>query len=856
MTVIEDIPDTSDGYGLYSYVSRQVARLPTPDRFASQVMQEFCAVWESPTNFYIRDHFRQFASELYQFEQYTAIPPFPAEYSPHTFAGARYRDELIAAVFRIGEPESLVNVLRTIATMMLTHICDLIPPPYNEEVTLPDGYIPAIYKMRGISEFISFLFDVFAEEKIRDSAHIFPRLRAALTANNTPASLKLRTQAIRDFSISPVDVISSHFKDTPLMEVFELQVPIVVPQELKNEQARAPLDPDHPKHHCYQCKRPLPPDFTLKYWQELEFPKGPFFHTEHCKIITLNRHRAVDGDYIETYRSLMREYVVFVQQYERDRLAKENVMRDKERIEREKMEERDRQAWLRDQERAEVAWEKQQEQLRKEEERKAAEAAYEESIRPRPVPEAARLEHTVIVAGAGWGKTQLLQSIIAEDLQKPDPPSLIVLDSTGAMIKAIQQLQIFDGRLRDRLIILDPAHSPALNMVDFSAPRFKHYSDDQREDMEAEVTRLFEYVFASKDYDLSGQMGTAFSYAVKLIMNRPKSTIEDLQILLEDRSKKWQDSPFKDDISALRHGRAFFENQFFADSLRPTRASIARRIHSLLGIGAFRRMFTASVNALDLFTEMNRGSIILVNTNVNLLKEDGMVLFGRYIIASALGAAFERADIPLEQRKTTHLIIDEAAPYFDDSFEKLFTRARQFRLATTLAFQHLQQASDRMKNAIASSTRVKYAGGLGYDDRSRLAKDMETTPEFIASMKKDTNEPPQWSQFACYVRPDFPTACVQTVPFYQIESMPKMSEAAHQELLARNKARVTGRAQKPVVVAALRGTENVPSEAGSPIVSAATPTQKPPVEVDDLANVKAASVPKSDPGEPSSDWNP
>jgi hypothetical protein len=497
--------------------------------------------------------------------------------------------------------------------------------------------------------------------------------------------------------------------------------------------------------------------------------------------------------------------------------------RAKERLEREKIEERDYQTWQRDQERAVKEWQKQQEQLRKEEaeiQRLADEAAAAELVAPRPVPEAARLEHTVIVAGAGRGKTQLLQSIIAQDLQKPDPPSMIVLDSTGAMIKAIQQLQLFNDRLRDRIIILDPAHSPSLNMVDFSAPRFQKYTDDQREDMEAEVIRLFEYVFASQDYDLSGQMGTAFSYAVKLIMNRPNSTIEDLQWLLEDDSKKWTDSPFKDDIAALRHGRTFFEKQFFADSLRATRASIARRIHSLLGIGAFRRMFTASINALDLFTEMNRGSIILVNTNVNLLKEDGMVLFGRYIIASALGAAFERADIPLAQRRPTYLVIDEAAPYFDDTFEKLFTRARQFKLATVMAFQHLQQASDKMKNAIASSTRVKYAGGLSYDDRARLAKDMETTPDFIASMKKDTNEPPQWAQFACYVRPDFPTACIQTIPFYQLERMPRMSESAHQQLLARNNHRlrpvVSQTHSAPATAEASRAEKKSPAKADAP----------------------------------------
>jgi hypothetical protein len=391
--------------------------------------------------------------------------------------------------------------------------------------------------------------------------------------------------------------------------------------------------------------------------------------------------------------------------------------------------------------------------------------------------------------------------------------------------------------------------------------------------MENEVMRLFEYVFSSTDYELSGQMGTAFAYAVKLIMNRPHSTIEDLQWLLEDDSKRWSDSPFKDDIAALRHGRQFFEKQFFSDSLKATRASIARRIHSLLGIGAFRRMFTASVNALDLFTEINKGTVILVNTNVNLLKEDGMALFGRYIIASALGAAFERASIPFNQRRPCFLVIDEAAPYFDDTFERLFTRARQFKLATIMAFQHLEQASDKLKAAIMSSSRVKYAAALGYSDRRRLAQEMETTPEFIASLKKDVRDPdrPEWSQFACYVRPDFSTACVQTVQFYQLESMPKMSEAAHQQLLLRNKERLTPPETRKAHEEHAPEPSGIAAESDKPTASASKPTSETRPEQSKIGNSQNPSNPiqkavappeqKSNPtvpdsGEPSTDWKP
>lgn len=480
---------------------------------------------------------------------------------------------------------------------------------------------------------------------------------------------------------------------------------------------------------------------------------------------------------------------------------------------------------------------REQERQAKEQERQNAEAAelaaYEESIAPRPVPDSARLESTLIVAGGGWGKTQLLKSIIAADLQKDDPPSYIVLDSTGAMVETIQRLQVFDDRLSDRILILDPALSPALNMLDFSAPRYSNYTPEQMEDLETEITSLFNYVFASNDYDLSGQMGTAFAYAIKLMMSRKGSTLLDLTRLLEERPKSYRQSAFAEDIERLNYGQDFFEHHFFVDSLANTRAAIARRIHSLLKTAAFRRMFGVSANKLDLFDEMNKGTIVLVNTNVNLLKEDGMALFGRYIIGRALGAAFERATIPFQKRKPTFLMIDEAAPYFDETFEKLFTRARQFRVANVVSFQHLLQASDRLVSGLTSSTRVKYAGALSATDRRRLALDMETTPELIASLKKDLNEPPQWAQFACYVRPDFPTACIQTIQFHQLERMPQMSDEAHRRLLQRNRSRLA--------------PDPLPERKDETVLASIAPTEKP---------IKANSAPSSSttPSDDADEW--
>jgi hypothetical protein len=55
------------------------------------------------------------------------------------------------------------------------------------------------------------------------------------------------------------------------------------------------------------------------------------------------------------------------------------------------------------------------------------------------------------------------------------------------------------------------------------------------------------------------------------------------------------------------------------------------------------RMFGNKHNKLDLYEAMNRGSIILINTAKDLLKQDGCEIFGRFFIALIAQATQERA---------------------------------------------------------------------------------------------------------------------------------------------------------------------------------------------------------------------
>jgi hypothetical protein len=459
---------------------------------------------------------------------------------------------------------------------------------------------------------------------------------------------------------------------------------------------------------------------------------------------------------------------------------------------------------------------------------------------PFDVSIARRLEHTAIVAGSGWGKTQLLQTIIADDLQRPDSPALIVVDSTNRIIERVQHLELFVGPLKERILIIDPERSPApaLNMFDLNTPRMQRYDEDTRERVESDVIALFNYVFSSIQNPLTDPMRTAFTYMVRLLITIPNANITTLRKLLEDNPKGgYEASAFKEHMERLDPtARDFFRIQYFTERVHATRSSILQRLSSVISVPAFERMFS-TVNKIDFFDEMQRGSCILVNTSEALLK-DASTLFGRYIIARIMAAAFERASLPDEKRKPAFLIVDEAAPYFDDQFEKLLTRVRQFKLGVVIAFQHLEQASDKLRSAIASNTSVKYAGGLGYADSRWLSREMRTTPEALLALSKDNAEPPQFTNYACYVR-GMASAVELRVPFYTLEKLPRMTASQHTTLLERNKARTS---------------HTAPPKDQASTSLASSPSPLPPASPKSSDITTNAPAEATDPGEPSDKW--
>jgi hypothetical protein len=433
-----------------------------------------------------------------------------------------------------------------------------------------------------------------------------------------------------------------------------------------------------------------------------------------------------------------------------------------------------------------------------------------------------RYEHMHCVGGSGHGKTQLLQRLILDDLRREQPPALVIVDSQGEMLRKIQQLGLFaPGKpLSDRLVIIDPEdveYSPALNMFDLKAARLGGYSQTIKEQIEASTIETFSYVFGALAAELTSRQNTTFAFVTRLMLSVPGATIHTLRELFEDSAASIEASPFAEHIRKLDPtSQAYFENQFFTKTYSQTKQQIARRLYSVLQVPAFDRMFAAKTNRLDMFEALQNSSVVLINTSKALLKTDASALFGRYMIARVISAAFERIAIEANKRNPAFLIVDEAAEYFDENLETLLSQARKFDVGVLFAHQHLDQLTPGLRAAVAANTSIKLAGGVSDKDARALASDMRTTPDFITGMAKHSKS----TEFACYVRNYTSNAVRLKIPFGRLERAERMTLEQQAQIVAGNRQRYAAERDQPRTAA---------TEPGSPPPTTA-PASLPPTD--------------------------
>jgi len=387
---------------------------------------------------------------------------------------------------------------------------------------------------------------------------------------------------------------------------------------------------------------------------------------------------------------------------------------------------------------------------------------------PFMIPEESRFEHTHIVAGSGHGKTQTLQYFIAKDLDEVArrDKSVIVIDSQGDLINAILSAKTLPP---DRIVLIDPediAYPVSLNLFSVGQERLERYDALERERLTNSIIELYDFVLGSLlSAGMTAKQSVVFRYVTRLMFHIPDATIHTLRELMEpDGTKKYQ--AYIDKLDGTP--RRFFETEFDSKEFTNTKTQVLRRLYGVLENQTFERMFSHPQSKFDMFTEMNAGKLILINTSKSLLKEQGTEIFGRFFIALIAQAAQERATLPSYDRLPVMVYIDEAQDYFDQNVGIILSQARKYKVGMVMAHQYLGQLTSGLQEAFEANTSIKLAGGVSARDARALAGQIATNAEKIQEQPKGT--------FATYVRGLTQNAVPISFPFFVLEKLPRTTK--------------------------------------------------------------------------------
>lgn len=323
------------------------------------------------------------------------------------------------------------------------------------------------------------------------------------------------------------------------------------------------------------------------------------------------------------------------------------------------------------------------------------------------IPEKIRTQHQHIVAATGFGKTELLKSMILDDVAAGH--SVVVIDSQNDMIS-----ELATKIPAEKLILVDPVHCPpALNLF---------IADTSSE--------LFEYIFSALDSAMTSKQAVAYRFVSQMVVNAG-GNIHTMRKILEpgDEWRKYLGGMGETATS-------FFESEYSSRQFNETRQQILRRLYTVLENEALEKMLGAPDNRINIREAIDSGKVVLISTAKDEMKQTAASLFGRIFIAQVMQAAMGRKG----NRKRAYLYIDEFADYAEDSHVlfNLFEQARKYELGLIVAHQYLGQLPPQLTQSLASNTAIKFAGGVSTDDATKLAKQMHTTADFITGQPVGT----------------------------------------------------------------------------------------------------------------------
>jgi type IV secretory pathway VirB4 component len=322
-----------------------------------------------------------------------------------------------------------------------------------------------------------------------------------------------------------------------------------------------------------------------------------------------------------------------------------------------------------------------------------------------------RRRHIYVIGKTGTGKTTLIANMAIDDLKKKK--GLAVIDPHGDLSEILLNY-IPSHRIND-VVYLDPAdkeHPFSINVLEVKDPA-------QAELAASGIVSIFYKLYS---YSWGPRLEHILRNTLLTLAQIPNSTLVDVIQILTNKNFRRKALEKLDDPTSKRFWLEEFEkmpDRFQQEAISPILNKVGQFVSSPL----IRGLIGRPKSTIDLEEIMNQGKILIINLSQGRLGEDNSALLGAMIITKIQLAAMSRVNIPEEKRRDFYLYVDEFQNFATDSFIKILSEARKYRLNLCLANQYMAQLDEGVQKAILGNAGSLISFLVGAEDAQILEKE-------------------------------------------------------------------------------------------------------------------------------------
>ena len=301
-----------------------------------------------------------------------------------------------------------------------------------------------------------------------------------------------------------------------------------------------------------------------------------------------------------------------------------------------------------------------------------------------------RRRHFYLLGKTGAGKSTLFKNMFISDVLAGD--GACFMDPHGDVVEEL--LDFIPPNRIDDVIYLNP--TDISNPIGFNLLELKDKS--QRDLIADGVVEVFKKEFGNSwgprlQYILTNTIATCLeAQGVTLLAVTRMLTDKNFRKFI----LKQVDDPILYKFWTDEFAQMAQNPRLLAEAVAPIQNKVGRFIAS-----AVTRNIVGQVKStIDLRDIMDNKKILLVNLAQGKLGEETASLLGGMIITRLQATAMERVDIPEEERSDFFLYVDEFQNFATDSFAKILSEARKYRLNLTMTNQYIDQLPLTVRQAI------------------------------------------------------------------------------------------------------------------------------------------------------------